>query len=151
MKRKQTKETEKKKNGRQRKENKEKTKGNGRKQQKNESDTDCSGDLFCEIQTWFPNRGSRLLAEEGLRGPATRLFAIVSLNSFVLVFFSSGHRTIIARNIAKWGIAQMCLCKIKYHGAVSHHSGGVLTSLEEHRAIWGITAIASQCRVIWGH
>ena len=40
------------------------------------------------------------------------LAAIVSQNSFVLVFVRS--RTIIARYVAKWGIAQMCLCETKY-------------------------------------
>ena len=32
-------------------------------------------------------------------------------NSLVLVFM--GYRTIIARYVAKWGIAQMCLCEAK--------------------------------------
>ena len=41
------------------------------------------------------------------------LAAIVSQNSFVLVFV--GYRTILARYVAKWGIAQMCLCETKYH------------------------------------
>ena len=31
-----------------------------------------------------------------------------------------GYRTIIARYVAKWGIAQMCLCETKYQG------GGIL-------------------------
>ena len=37
-----------------------------------------------------------------------------------------GHRTIIARYVAKWGIAQMCLCETKYQGGVSHHFGGAV-------------------------
>ena len=69
--------------------------------------------------------------------------------SFVLVFV--GYRTIIARYVAKWGIARMCLCETKYQGGVSHHFGGVLTSLKKYRAIWGIAAIVSQYRAIWGH
>ena len=77
------------------------------------------------------------------------LVAIVSQNSFVLVFM--GYRTIIARYVAKWGIAQMCLCETKYQGGVSHHFGGVLTSPKKYRAIWGIAAIVSQYRAIWGH
>ena len=77
------------------------------------------------------------------------LVAIVSQNFFVFVFM--GYRTIIARYVAKWGIARMCLCKIKYQGGVSHHFGGVLTSLKKYRAIWGIAAIVSQYRAIWGH
>ena len=40
--------------------------------------------------------------------------AIVSQNSFVLVLM--GYRTIIARYIAKWGMAQMCLCQTNYRG-----------------------------------
>ena len=47
----------------------------------------------------------------------------------MLVFV--GYRTIIARYVAKWGIAQMCLCETKYQGGVSHHFGGVLTSPKE--------------------
>ena len=35
------------------------------------------------------------------------------------------YRTIIARYVAKWGIAQMGLCETKYQGGVSHHFGGV--------------------------
>ena len=75
------------------------------------------------------------------------LVATVSQNVFFFFFF----RTIIARYVANWGIAQMCLCKIKYQGGVSHHFGGVLTSLKKYRAIWGIAAIVSQYRAIWGH
>ena len=62
-----------------------------------------------------------------------------------------GYRTIIARYVAKWGIAHTCLCKIKYARGVLHHSGGMLTSLKKYRAIWGIAAIVSQYRAIWGH
>ena len=80
---------------------------------------------------------------------STKLVAIVSQNSFGLVFM--GYRTVIARYVAKWGIAQMCLCKAKYQGGVSHHFGGVLASLIKYRAIWGIAAIVSQYRAIWGH
>ena len=42
------------------------------------------------------------------------LVAIVSQNYFVLVFM--GYRTIMARYVAKRGIAQMCLCKTKFQG-----------------------------------
>ena len=41
----------------------------------------------------------------------TILVAIVSQNSLVLVIM--GYRTSIARHVAKWGIAQMCLCEAK--------------------------------------
>ena len=43
------------------------------------------------------------------------LVAIVSQNSCVLVVLM-WYRTIIARYVAKGGIAQMCLCKTKYEG-----------------------------------
>ena len=39
-----------------------------------------------------------------------------------------------------WGTAQMCLCETKVPRGVSHHIGGVLTSLKRDRAIWGIAA-----------
>ena len=45
----------------------------------------------------------------------------------------------------------MCLCVTNCYGGVSHHFGGVLTSLKKYRAIWGIAAIVSQYRAIWGH
>ena len=77
------------------------------------------------------------------------LVAIVWQNFFVLVFM--GYRTLIARYVAKWGIAQMCLCETKYQEGASHHLGGMLTSLKKYRAIWGIAAIVSQYRAIWGH
>ena len=50
------------------------------------------------------------------------LVAIVSRNAFMLVFM--GYRTIIARYVAKWGIAQIRLCETKYQGGVSRHFGG---------------------------
>ena len=62
--------------------------------------------------------------------------------SFVLVVV--GSRTIVARYAAKWGIAQMCLCKIKYQGGVSHHFGRMLTFVKKYRAICGMAAIVSQ-------
>ena len=74
---------------------------------------------------------------------------IVSQNDLVLVFM--GNRTLIARYVAKWGIAQMRLCQTKYQGGVSHHFEGVLVSLKKYRAIWGIAALVSQYRAIWGH
>ena len=62
-----------------------------------------------------------------------------------------GYCTIIARYVAKWGIAQMCLCETKYQGGVSHHFGGALTSLNRYGAIWGIAAIVPYYRAICGH
>ena len=42
------------------------------------------------------------------------LVAIVSQNSFVLAFV--GYRTIVARYVAKWGIAEMCLSETRNQG-----------------------------------
>ena len=56
--------------------------------------------------------------------------AIVSQKYFVLVFV--GYRTIIARYVAKWGIAQMCLCETsRAKGGYRMHFGGVLTLPEK--------------------
>ena len=35
-----------------------------------------------------------------------------------------GYRTNIARYVAKWGIALMCLCETKCQEGVSRHAGG---------------------------
>ena len=48
----------------------------------------------------------------------------------MLVFV--GYHTILARYVAKWGIAQMCLCETSAGGGVSHHFGGVLTSMKKY-------------------
>ena len=48
-----------------------------------------------------------------------------------------GYRTIIARYVAKWGIAQMCLCETKYQRGVSHHFWEALTSLKKYRVHGG--------------
>ena len=101
--------------------------------------------IRCTLDVWAAS----------LRGPAAILFISRDTCSdsiaifFVLVFM--GYRTIIARYVAKWGIARMCLGKIKYQGGVSRHFVGVLTSLKKYRAIWSIAAIVSQYRAIWGH
>ena len=66
------------------------------------------------------------------------LVAIVSQNSFVLVFV--GYRTIIARYVAKWGIAQMCLCETKYQeGGIAPFLGGVLTFALKGIARYGVS------------
>ena len=49
-----------------------------------------------------------------LRGPAAILFMFVAIVSQNSVLVLMGYRTITARCVAKWGIAQMCLCKTKY-------------------------------------
>ena len=77
------------------------------------------------------------------------LVVIVSQNYFVLVFM--GYRTIIARHVAKKGIAKMCLCETKYQVGVSHHSWGADELHKKYRAIWGIAATVWQYRAIWGH
>ena len=109
------------------------------------------------IQTYFRQQTSSnaalnmlsLEAQQRYSSYRAILVAIVSQNSFVLVFV--GYRAIIARYVAKWGIAQTYRVKLSTKGEVSHHFGGVLTSHEKYRAIWGIAAIVSQYRAIWGH
>ena len=77
-----------------------------------------------------------------LRGPAaiTSCCAIlVTIVSQTLSCLFCGSCRVIARYVATWGIAQMCLCETKCQGmgggGVSHNFGGVLTSLTRHRAI----------------
>ena len=57
------------------------------------------------------------------------LSAIISQNFFVLVFL--GYRTSIARYVAKWGIALICLCKKKAP------KGGIAPC-------WGIAGMAEE-------
>ena len=61
-----------------------------------------------KIELWVLETQQRYFAYRGI------LVAIVSQNSLVLVFV--GSCTIISRYVAKWGIAQMCLCETKYKG-----------------------------------
>ena len=65
--------------------------------------------------------------------------------------FFVGYRTIIARYVAKWGIAQMCLRKIKSQGGggIAPFWGSANLPEKKYRAIWGIAAIVSQYRAIW--
>ena len=119
--------------------------------------------LFLTLLPLFRHFFARLLLPDSfcgrvthwLRGPAAILFISrdTCSDSIAKLFRACfyGYRTIITRYVAKWGIAQMCLCKIKYQGGVSHHFVGALTSLKKYRAIWGIAAILSQYRAIWGH
>ena len=90
-----------------------------------------------------------LEAQQGYFSYRAILVAIVSQNSFAFVFM--GYRTLVAQYVAKWGIAQMCLCETKYERGVSHHFGGVLTSFKRYRATWSIAAIAAQNCTMWGH
>ena len=47
---------------------------------------------------------------------------------------SHNYRAIIVQN----GVSHRCACvKLSTKGGVSHHFGGVLTSLKKYRAIWG--------------
>ena len=55
-----------------------------------------------------------------------------------------GYHSIIARCVAKWGIAQMRLCEVKYQGWVSHQFGALPLSFKKYRAMCGIAAIVSQ-------
>ena len=66
-----------------------------------------------------------------------KFYAYSPWNSlFVLVFL--GYRTSIARYVAKWGIALICLCKTRHQEGVSHPVGGLLGWLRKYRAIGGI-------------
>ena len=49
-----------------------------------------------------------------------------------------GYRTIIARYVAKWGIAQVCMCETKRHWDVSHHFGGVQKHPDVHKIVLSI-------------
>ena len=74
------------------------------------------------------------------------LVAIVSQNSFVLVFM--GYRTVIARYVEN-GASHRCACvKLSAKGGVSHHFGGLLTSLGKVSHDMGLV---SQYRAICGH
>ena len=42
-----------------------------------------------------------------------------------------GVSPVIAGYVAKWGIAQMCLCETKYQGGVSHQFWGAANLLEK--------------------
>ena len=76
------------------------------------------------------------------------LVAIVSHNCLVLVFM--GCRTIIARSVVTWGIAQMCLCEIKCKRG-GNRAIWLLACLEKYRTLWGTAVIASHYRVIWAN
>ena len=72
----------------------------------------------------------------------------------MLVFM--GYRTIIARYVAKWGIAQMCLCEMKYQGGGIAPFWGNANLPEKLSRDMGVShctiaAIVSQYRAIWGH
>ena len=58
----------------------------------------------------FPRNGNRNEGTFGKNHP----FAKPPFYLPVIVFM--GYRTIIARYVAKWGIAQMCLCKLSTTG-----------------------------------
>ena len=62
--------------------------------------------------------GGGLFCGDSLRGPVAILFISRDTCSDTIAklfraSFLAGYRTIIARYVAKWGIAQMCLCETK--------------------------------------
>ena len=57
----------------------------------------------------------------------------------------------LAGYVAKWGIAQMCLCENKYQGGGLAPFWGSAKSLKSYHTIWVIAAIVSQYSAIWGH
>ena len=106
---------------------------------------DLHPNLLWDLLWEFPQ--NLLLSYFWLRGPAAILF--ISRDTcrdsiarvFGACFYGISHSYRAIR--CKMGIAQMCLCETKYQWRVSHHFGGVLTSLRKYRAIWGIAAIVS--------
>ena len=94
---------------------------------------------FCEWETLA--FGKRFNQGWGLRGPAAMLFisrdtcSDASATLFHDCFHGVSHN--YRAICCKWGVAEMCLCETKYQRGVSHHFGGLLTSLRRYRAIWG--------------
>ena len=85
----------------------------------------CSNPSFCweslngglangGLRHFCPQLSTILEAQQRYFSYRAILAAIVSQNCFVLAFM--GYRTIIARYVARWGIAQMFLCEMKYQG-----------------------------------
>ena len=60
------------------------------------------------------NRKHELEAQQRYFSNRAMLVAIVSQISLVFIFM--GYRTISTRYVAKWGIAQMCLCESNHQG-----------------------------------
>ena len=62
------------------------------------------------------------------------LVAIISQKCFVLVFYGVSHNYRAIR--CKMGVSHRCVCvKLSAKGGVSHHFGGVLTSLKKYRGM----------------
>ena len=72
---------------------------------------------YPDQKVWVCAPFSCLEAQQRYFSYRAKLAAIVSQNSFVLVFVE--YRTIIARYDAKRAIAQMCLCVTKYQSRPS--------------------------------
>ena len=71
-----------------------------------------------------------------IRGPAAILFishdtCSDSIAKLFRVCFYMGYRTVIARYVATWGIAQMCLSETKYQGTGSTPFWGSANPPEE--------------------
>ena len=86
-----------------------------------------------------------------LRGPAAILFisrdtCSDSIAKLFRACFNGGIAQLSSDTLQN-GVSHKCPCvKLSTKGGVSHHLGGVLTSLKKYRAIWGIAAIVSQYR-----
>ena len=93
---------------------------------------------------------------DALRGPAAILFISrdTCSDSIAKLFrglFSWGIAQ-LSRDILQNGVSHRCACvKLSIKGRLSHHFGELLTSLKKYLAIWGIAAIVSRYRAIWGH
>ena len=82
-------------------------------------------------------------APKSCRGPVAILFIIarylsakcyLATHTLFCACFCGVSHNVIARCVAKWGIAQMCLCEtIVPRGGVSHHLGGVQNSFKNYQ------------------
>ena len=92
-----------------------------------------------------------------LRGPAAILFISrdACSDSIAKLFHACfcGGIAQLPRDTLQNGVSHRCVCvKLSTKGGgASHHFGGVLTSLQKYRVIWGVAAIVSQYRAIWAH
>ena len=107
----------------------------------------------CKPQV-LPNNGSwdTRPFRHFFRGLAARLFISreTCSDSIAKIFRACfcGGIAQLSRDTLQNGVSHRCACvKLRTKG-VSHHFGGVLTSLKKYRAIWGIAAIVSQHRAI---
>ena len=98
-------------------------------------------------------RGNFALQRCCLRAPTAMLLrsrdaCSDSIAKLFCAYFFIGYRTIIARYVAKRGIAQMYRCKIRTKGGYRTILGECQPLCGNYRTMWGIAAIVSQYRTI---